>query len=525
MLLKLFSSRLPLFISFYYSVERGKKTVDNTNKVRNIIFKTLDRLFQLPNKPIKSPTQNPQPKQEGPVDLSATNCSPPNSFKEKPLSLETFKLLNQNTTDTLPRDHSLVDSKNENAELTSTNADAFSCDESSSEDETWEFISAPLKIEQVTLEDTLEFTPNATDIAGKESGDPISQNEPLKQNQKHRYQRKVKRGSERNKIQKKAQERQSFQEILKLNSAIFKFDEIPRNVEKRRVDSPIQKRKANTRNLAPKISLPNLIALQECDSTSSTLSDCGTDTFTRNIAYCASSTLSKSIPSFSENHLNEDDACSSSSSFSSLQRMHYSNNDSKNRSTHESTLPVVPSALCEDILVTPITVPINPFGEIGSKTTGITPETFKELAEVYRPKSNDLNHHVVPAIHEKPIILRDQNQQGVLNASTTQDNVAAEVEISHNSTIKFETITLSSSNDSLPPPPPPRMPPPPPPPSWSLPTNTLVRGLLPVPIFTQPQSGKNIFTEMKQIFIDEGDAKRLQENFPLKSRLGCKKCG
>lgn len=501
--------------------------------MRNIIFKTLDRLFQLPNKPVKSPIQNPQQNQSPSksIDSSAANCSPPNSYTEKPLSLEALKLLNQNATDTLPREHSVANPKNENVEPQLCNTVAFSCDESSSEDETWEFIPAPLKFEQVTLEDTLEFSSNA-DIVGNKNIDSLSNNEIVKKNRKSRYQRKVKRGSKSSKIQKRAQERQSVKEILKLNEAVLQLDEIPKNTEKRRADSPIQKRKANIRTLTPAISLPNLIALQECESASSTLSDCGTDTFTRNIAYCASSTLSKSIPSFSENHLNDEDACSSSSSFSSLQRIHHYNNDTTNRSTHESTLPVVPSALCDDILVTPITVPINPLGRTDNKTIGISPETFKELTEVYRPKINEpTNQHVASAIHEKNDFLGNQNQQSTLTTNSTGIGGVGknEVEKSHDSTIKFESITLSSTNDSLPPtpprvPPPPRMPPPPPLPTSSPPTNTLVRGLLPVPIFTQPQTGNSIFTEMKQISIDEGDVKRLQENFPLKSKLGCKRC-
>lgn len=484
--------------------------------------------------------------------------------------MDTLRRLTENAQDTLPRKNSPEKMNNSEElakfvapfakEVTLENRKERKCrdvDASaiSDDDGSWVYVSTPLKVEQVVLTDSLEVKKPV-----KISSPAISKSS-LDRKKKHRFKRRKQKGSER-KIKKKVIERREEKEVEEIIEKA-KSNYLARPIEKaKRPDSPAQSIKKFTRKTSKETLASLKEALYESESSLP-----GTNSFHREIARRPSSTLARNIPCLSEEVEDEEgDGYSSSSSFTSLQV------PGDDLHVQDNPLSSMPSALCKDVFVKPITVPVVPF-QNKTNIPSITAEEFNKLSEnynctEYRQKScqNPQQEDVVVQSYKPKVkcsevitfdelkrlthseseddidIVReefgwleeihdDDEDEPLINDSTTLP--PAYVTAAEDSSDKENYPYLITLNSSIPPPPPPSYAPPPPPPPTPpsqqplttnppppppLPpttiTNTMSRGVLPLPVFTQPQGKGTVFDHMKNIFINDDFVKILNDKFP-----------
>ncbi|ODM99201.1 hypothetical protein Ocin01_07495 [Orchesella cincta] len=513
-----------------------KKNGFNKQKVKTILFRTLDGLLRLNN--------TTSHRNHG---GSYQNNSP--NFT-KPLGLDTLRKLNENVPDTLPRKTrsdentstkciTKIAQKSKNAshvQTTSTlipQAEISNHDDenawNSSDNESWMYIPTPLKYEEVVIESSLEYTKTE-----KKSSNTNRAEMPKDSRQFLKNRNSKKQSGKENKIQKRIVDRHITKQERK-NSKNLHPVKIPR-AKICRPDSPLQKVKQPLKPLQA-VSLPNL--MEELSDTQSLSSDFDTNSFLREIALRPSSTLSKSVPCISDVVECENDDYSVSSSFSSFQ-----NTEGETKASH-------PSALCSAVDVMPIDVPIAPWNirnhEIRDKhVVNVKKEVMKRLEYADESSEQTLVHPSFLKQHSliQEIIIEDEatttinhNQEPAHEISssvvTPSDinvvlNEFSWLETPENDSQNTKDVEAVPTNDSLiskisgsvEAKPPSYAPPPPPPPMEGNNQTGSYRALrnLPLPVFTQPQSINTVFTNLESIPIKDNAMKRLKENYsPKKS--------
>ncbi|CAL8095490.1 unnamed protein product [Orchesella dallaii] len=548
--------------------DEKKKSGVHQQKLRKIIFQTLDRLFYVNNN--KTASNHNQRR-------SKSNQNDP---VQQTMGLDTLRKLNENVPDTLPKNRSSDEVsfppsitrtankiKNETEsqipptptmmpqpEIISNVEDENLSN--SSDNESWLYIPTPLKYEVV-----IESSPSSLEYIEPvqkqtETTKPSDQKDS-KQFVKNRLSKKL--SQKENKIQKRIVDRHASKEEKRTSKNLHPVKLPKAKID--RADSPLQKKKQFTPLQAA--SLPNL--MEESYNTYDSHSVCGTNSFLRDIALRPSSTLSKSVPCITDVVEEDNDNYSLSSSFSSFQ-MREENDDRK---------VAHPSALCRNVAVMPIDVPIAPWNirytniedknglhvkklkkslihenesleqteataPLLSKSL-ITEQTITEVAYTeiinhsqefvdvtlseFKP-TNDLN----VVLHECSWLENLENDKE--NLQKTQDVPSDFSLISRDKNDQSTTISTGYEQTSSS-----MLPPPPPPPLMNMNERTTTyrdSRNLPLPVFTQPHAVRTIFTNLENIPIEDKAMKRLKENYsPKKSHskslaaklFSIRKCG